>query len=117
MIRTASEMRTEVREKMRGGPGAVTIRHCFEPAEFGGPVRLCAKLVLPPGAGIGPHRHEKEDEVFLITAGSGLLDDGTTRTRVAAGDAILTGKGESHAITNDGTVDLEITAVIVCYSA
>lgn len=121
MIRKQSEMKTEVREKMRGGEGAVTIRHYFEKGEFTANARLCAKLILPPGAGIGSHQHEGEDEVYIITRGSGLLsigscgDDGKIQTRVSEGDAVLTGKGESHAIRNDGTEDLELIALIMCY--
>jgi mannose-6-phosphate isomerase-like protein (cupin superfamily) len=57
-----------------------------------------------------------EDELFVIEKGSGLLDDGQSRTPVAEGDAILTGNGASHAIANTGTTDLEILAVIMCYA-
>lgn len=117
MIRRLADMREEVRENMRGGGGSVTIRHCFEKSEITANSRLCAELVIPPGAGIGPHAHEKEDEVFIITRGSGLLNDGATETRVSAGDAILTGNGESHSIHNDGQEPLELVAVIMCYSA
>ena len=115
MIRKPSEMRTEVRENMRGAPGSVTIRHYFEKDEFGAKVRLCSHLVVPPGAGIGAHSHETEDEIFIIQKGTGILDDGETQTRVSPGDAVLTGNGGSHAIHNDGDVDLEITAMIMCY--
>lgn len=115
MIRRAADMRTEVREHMRGGDGSVTIRHCFEPGEFKAPTRLCARLVLPPGASIGTHEHATEDEVYVILGGAGVLDDGVTHTRVQTGDAVLTGQGASHAIRNDGNVDLEIMAMIVCY--
>jgi mannose-6-phosphate isomerase-like protein (cupin superfamily) len=115
MIRKAHEMKMETRDKMRGGNGTVAIRHCVAGEEFTAPVRLCARLTLPPGASIGTHRHDKEDEVYIITGGSGMLDDGRTETRVAAGDAVLTGNGESHAIRNDGNDDLEILAVIVRY--
>jgi len=100
---------------MRGGPGTVTVRHYFKSDELRAKSRLCAHLTLPPGAGIGVHQHEKEDEVYIILSGSGLLDDGKTRTRVSAGDAVLTGNGESHAITNDGAQPLEIAAVIMSY--
>ena len=116
MIRKPSEMKEEVREKMRGGDGAVTIRHYFAKDEFGADVRLCAKLTIPPGAGIGMHQHEGEDEVYIVTRGSGLLDDGVAKTKIAAGESILTGKGASHAVKNDGKEDLEMIAIIMCYS-
>ena len=103
-------------ENMRGAEGSVTIRHCVEKGEFGAKVRLCARLIVPPGAGIGRHEHKTEDEVFIITEGTGLLDEGEGEVRVSAGDAILTGKGGAHAIRNDGDRDLVIIAVIACYS-
>lgn len=114
MIRLCQEGRLEVRERMRGGDGAVTIRHLFERPDFQANVRLCALLTLPPGAGIGPHRHDQEDELYYVVAGSGLLEEGGESRRVGAGDAVLTGRGASHAIRNDGAEPLEILAVIVC---
>ena len=115
MIRKAAEMVSDVRAGMRGGAGAVTVQTLFSPEEMTANSRLCAKLTLPPGASIGVHEHLKEDEVYIITQGCGVLDDGNTETRVSAGDAVLTGNGESHAIRNDGDSPLEIIAVIMCY--
>ena len=77
--------------------------------------RLCGRLILPPGASIGMHKHEMEDEVFIIERGSGILDDGRNRTKVESGDVILTGNGEEHALINDGDEPLELIAVIMCY--
>jgi mannose-6-phosphate isomerase-like protein (cupin superfamily) len=116
MIRKADAMRVQQRESMRGGAGTITLHHCFEKEDITAPARLCARLVIPPGAGIGPHTHENEDEVFIVTRGTGILDDGRAETEVHAGDAILTGNGESHAIRNPGGEDLEIIAVIMQYA-
>jgi mannose-6-phosphate isomerase-like protein (cupin superfamily) len=115
MIKQRPDMSTEVRENMRGGDGSVTITHYFAKDELTANCRLCSKLLLPPGAGIGSHQHDGEDEVYIVEQGSGLLNDGNTETRVSAGDAILTGNGESHAIRNDGDEDLVLTAIIMCY--
>lgn len=116
MIRTAKEMSVETRPAMRGGTGSVTVQHLFKKEEITARSRLCARLTLPPGASIGPHQHEGEDEIYIITHGTGILDDGTNRTPVSAGDAILTGNGESHSIANNGDTDLELIAVIMCYA-
>lgn len=116
MIRKAAEMKTEVRSAMRGGSGSVTIQHFFEKEEITAKSRLCARLTLPPGSSIGVHDHVNEDEVYIITKGTGVLNDGKSNTPVSAGDAVLTGKGESHAIANTGSSDLEIIAVILCYA-
>ena len=117
MIRKAAEQSVEVREKMRGGAGAVTVRQFFKPEEITAKTRLCARLSIPPGAGIGLHQHLQEDEIYIVLQGTGLLDDGQGEKQISAGDAILTGKGESHAVRNNGTENLEIIAVIMIYPA
>lgn len=114
MICRRAEGRVEVRENMRGGGGKVTIRHCFERDAFESGARLCAKLTLPPGTGIGPHAHTGEDEVYLVLRGGGWLVDGEGEHRIEKGDAVLTGRGASHALRNDGVEDLEIFAMIAC---
>jgi len=115
MIRKPSEMNVETRENMRGGTGPVTLRHYFAPAEFGAKTRLCALLTLPPGSSIGEHAHEGEDEVYLILRGTGIVTEQKIERRVSAGDAVLTGRGESHAIANDGAEPLEVAAFVILY--
>lgn len=115
MIRNVHEQSVEIRSRMRGGEGDVTIRHYFKPGECRAPIRLCAKLVIPPGASIGTHEHIDEDEVYIVTRGTGELRDGEHATRVNAGDAVLTGSGGQHAIVNDGAEPLELVAMIVLY--
>ncbi len=115
MIHRAAEQGVEVRKAMRGGPGEVTVRHYFKTEEMKARCRLCGHLTLPPGAGIGLHQHANEDEVYIILKGSGVLDEGHSKTRVSAGDAVLTGNGESHSVTNDCKEPLEMIAVIMFY--
>ncbi len=115
MIRTPADMPTEAREHLRDGEGTVTLHHLFSPSEFGAGVRLCARLTLPPGASIGPHAHDREDELYLILEGEGLLDDDGQARTVQAGDAVLTGRGAAHSIRNRGSVPLVLLAVILPY--
>ena len=115
MIKRKTQTIIEQRENMRGGVGSVTLEHFFKPEELTAKSRLCAKLTLPPGAGIGLHQHEKEDEIYIILKGTGLLTDGSVETEVTAGDSILTGNGASHSIKNIGAGPLEMIAVIILY--
>lgn len=117
MIKRKAEQTTEVRKNMRGGSGEVTIRHYFKKDEINAACRLCAKLVLAPGAGIGLHEHNNEDEIFIIQQGKGILVDAGKESEVESGDAILTGKGDSHSIKNAGAEDLVITAIIMQYNS
>ena len=115
MIKHVESMREETREAMRGGKGAVKLQYLFEQGEYKGHARLMAKIVLPPGASIGLHEHKEEEELFYIIKGRGLVtDEGRTR-EVGPGDAIMTGGGNSHAIENVGSEELEFIAVILTY--
>lgn len=113
MIIKRPEMKTEVREQMRGGPGAVSILQHVPAAAMHGLGRLCATLVLPPGAGIGFHEHAAEYEIFIIQKGQALVDDNGDRRELGPGDAVITGGGAGHAVTNIGDGPLEMTAVIL----
>lgn len=115
MLKKKNGQKTEVRKEMRGGPGEARITHYLDKEDFAAKCRLCAKLVLPPGSGIGPHEHKDEDEVFIIQQGKGEMTDNGVKIQVEAGDAVLTGKGGAHSITNTGNEDLVVTAIIIQY--
>jgi mannose-6-phosphate isomerase-like protein (cupin superfamily) len=112
MVKSATVMEREVRERMRGGAGSVEIRHVFRREELGGGARLFARLSLPPGASIGHHVHVGEAEVFYILAGRGMVTEDGVATAVGPGDAVLTGGGGGHALENRGTEPLELMAII-----
>ena len=115
MLKKKTDQEVEKREAMRGGAGNVTIRHYLKPEEIKARTRLCAELILPPGAGIGSHDHVGEDEIYIIQKGQGLMTDGGKEFPVTTGDAILTGQGASHSIKNTGAEDLVVTAIIIKY--
>lgn len=116
MFRKAGEYDCEQREKMRGGDGTVTLQHYFKKEEFGGShVRLCAKLILPPGSSIGLHPHETEDEVYIICKGTGAVTEDGVAIRVNPGDSVLTGRGKSHSLRNTGADTMEVIAMVVTY--
>ncbi|MFA4944767.1 MAG: cupin domain-containing protein [Lentisphaeria bacterium] len=116
MIRHQGEFKTELRERMRGGSGSVTIEHFWEPGtELKAKTRLCARLTLPPGASIGFHEHKAEEEVYVILRGEGAVEENGQALPVKAGDSVLTGNGAGHAIANTGAGPLEILAFIAQY--
>lgn len=115
MITRSSEMPRGTRVAMRGGKGSVQVDHWFKPADFGAKVRMCARLTLAPGSSIGTHTHNGEDEVYIVLSGKGIIEENGKWVPIAAGDAILTGKGHSHGVENNGTEPLVIAAVIAQY--
>ena len=115
MITRSGEMQTENRENMRGGRGKVKLEHWFKPEDFGAKVRLCTRMTLAPGSSIGSHTHADEDEIYLVLAGSGLIQEKGEWVPIQTGDAILTGKGGTHGVENNGAGPLVIAAVILRY--
>ncbi len=86
-----------------GGVGPTTAYPFFRDApELGFEFR---KRVLHKGGGIGLHQHHK-DEIYYVISGRGryVLDD--VAHEVAAGDAMLTRPGSTHAIEQAGDADL-----------
>ena len=69
------------------------------------------KRVLKPGSAIGYHL-QKEDEIYYIVSGTGVMKMNGDSFAVKAGDAILTRPGSSHALRQSGTDSL---AVIINY--
>ena len=116
MITRNSDMQKEIRENMRGGKGSVALEHWFKPEQFGAKIRLCTRMTIAPGSSIGAHTHDGEDEIYLVLSGSGLIQENGEWVPIRAGDAILTGKGGTHGVENNGTEPLIIAAVIILYA-
>jgi len=63
------------------------------------------KRALKPGSGIGYHE-QKEDEIYYVLSGRGVMTiDGKTFD-VGPGTAVLTRPGSSHGIKQAGSEDL-----------
>lgn len=91
------------------GPGRSTGYSFFEKAE--GFKQVFRKRVLHPSAAIGYHL-QKEDEVYYILSGTGVMQMNGNEFPVKAGDAILTRPGSSHGLKQTGKDDL---ALIIAY--
>ena len=64
-------------------------------------------MVFKPGSGIGDHL-QKEDEIYYVLSGRGMMTVDGKEFEVIAGDAVLTRPGSSHALKQVGTQDLVI---------
>lgn len=69
------------------------------------------KRALKPGAGIGYHE-QKEDEVYYVLSGKGVMTLDDKAIDVTPGTAILTRPGSSHGLKQVGSEDL---VVLIAY--
>jgi len=65
------------------------------------------KRALKPGSGIGYHE-QKEDEVYYVLSGKGVMTLDDKPIDVGPGTAILTRPGSSHGLKQVGNEDLVI---------
>jgi mannose-6-phosphate isomerase-like protein (cupin superfamily) len=65
------------------------------------------KRALKPGSGIGYHE-QKEDEVYYVLSGRGVMTLDDKPVDVGPGTAILTRPGSSHGLKQVGNEDLVI---------
>ena len=83
-----------------------TIRELHHTAE-----QSLAEAALEPDQATQRHYHDRTEEIYFVTKGSGKLEvDGEIRA-VRPGDAILIPPGAWHMLENDGTSELLILCV------
>ena len=72
-----------------------------------------AIVVLTPGQGVDAHRHEAEDDSFLVLEGTLSVTVGDDRRQLAAGPGtfVLVPAGTLHEIVNEGPTDVRFLNV------
>jgi mannose-6-phosphate isomerase-like protein (cupin superfamily) len=65
------------------------------------------KRALKPGSAIGYHE-QKEDEIYYVLSGRGLMTIDGKSFEVTPGTAVLTRPGSSHGLKQTGSEDLVI---------
>ena len=113
MVIKSEEMKNEVRENMRGGPGSVAIHHVVSGGDLPKNCRLFSTVTLEKGCTIGKHDHVAETEVYYGLQGEGVIDDNGELKPFRKGDCNVCGGGAYHAISNEKDEPLVFIAVIM----
>lgn len=113
MVKSKEIFKTEIREAMRGGAGAVKLTNFITPDELCDKGRLFGKITLEPGCSIGYHTHENDCELFYILSGTATYSDNGEIKTVKEGDVTVTPAGTGHSISNESDAPVELIALIV----
>lgn len=92
-----------VRQKAMGGTGEIVGLHPFKPEDRPGDThfKMVGEMTLAPGASIGFHIHENDEEIYMIVKGQGLYTDNDKQSYpVVPGDVTITRQGEGHGLAN-----------------
>lgn len=84
------------------------IRELMHPTLHGNRHQSLAEATVQPGARTQLHRHAVTEELYHVSAGSGLMTLGDTRFAVGAGDTVLIAPGTPHRIEATGAGPLRI---------
>jgi len=82
------------------------IRELMHPSVHGNRCQSLAEATVQPGASTQLHRHALTEELYHVTAGSGIMTLGETRFAVAVGDTVLIAPGTPHKIEATGAEPL-----------
>ena len=67
---------------------------------------------LPPGATIGEHRHDDNEELYYVLEGHGTMILDGQRSPIGAGDVSVVHPGHTHGIENSN--DSAMRLLVVC---
>jgi len=113
MIRRKEDAEVIVVENAAGGKGHIYKNMMVNASEMFGMGRMVARIVLPSGSSIGDHAHVEDAELYYILKGEAVVTDNDDTVVLHAGDAVFTGNGNRHSITNKTDEDVEFLAVII----
>ncbi len=100
-----------VASSIRGGKGSAKVFNVALPVPEG-PLAMASRIELEPGASIGLHRHDADEEVYAIVSGRGTYSSERGSVCAREGDIFVTKKGSSHGLQNDGDGPLVFFAVV-----
>lgn len=112
---TKGTLKTWDREKVAGGEGTLYGKFSFtrNDAKPDQAIKEIGWMTLQPGASIGMHKHDNNEDTYIIVSGKGVfVDTAGKESPVAAGDITIARKGEAHALRNTGTEPLVFLDVI-----
>lgn len=91
-------------------PGRVWVK-LVAPDEGGCQNMVLGVVTFPPGSDPGTHKHEREEEIIYVIAGSGETRVGDRTLPLEPGVAVFTEPGVEHGIKNTGSGPLVLVSV------
>jgi len=103
------------REKVGDGVGTLFGQYPFNrntaPKDF--IIKEIGWMTLKPGDSIGMHKHETNEDAYVILSGEGTFTDNDGKEfKVKAGDTTIARRGQSHALKNTGTQPLVFLDIV-----
>ena len=114
MIIRLADNKPEIIENMKGGKKYVQKYNSFVKGDFTENAVNIARLVLIPGASLGYHEHEGDEESITIISGKAKMVDDGQEYILGPGDVAVCREHHIHSIENiDEKEDLVIVIAVI----
>lgn len=94
-----------------GGVGEITVQKVFRRTDFQGAWDFVLRVIMPPNSSMGVHQHARDEEMYIILKGKGLMTIEGEAKRVGVGDMILNKPEGTHGLLNDSDDDIELLII------
>ncbi len=111
MLRKRSEMERHTLEKCHDGIGALQCVLALDGRDGTGNIQFVHDDVIPPGATIGVHCHEGNEEIYLVLEGRGTMILDGRECQIGPGDISFCASGHSHGLVNDSGEPIRMIVV------
>lgn len=112
MITNLHQVIPEVAEGVRGGHGSVSAHKLLDLFP-GSAIKSVGVVRLEPGATVGDHSHQGEEDFYYCLSGTGIVVDNGVEHPFNPGTLQITRSGESQAIRNTGETELVFLGALV----
>lgn len=89
------------------------IRELLHPSQHAVRNQSLAEALIPAGCKTLLHRHQRTEEIYHVTQGTGVMTLGSETFPIAPGDSILIAPETPHCVENTG----ESALIILCCCA
>lgn len=112
MIKNVHTVAPETAEGVRGGSGLVTAHKLLDLFP-GSAIKSVGIVRLEPGASVGDHSHQGEEDFYYCLSGTGVVFDDGVEHPFTPGTLQITRDGESQAIRNTGETELVFLGALI----
>ncbi|MFT4900782.1 MAG: mannose-6-phosphate isomerase-like protein (cupin superfamily) [Lentimonas sp.] len=112
MIKHVHEIVPDIAESVRGGSGTV-YAHKLLDLYPGSAIKSVGLVRLEPGASVGDHSHQQEEDFYYCISGNGIVVDNGVEHPFTPGCLQITRHGETQAIRNTGETELVFLGALI----
>jgi mannose-6-phosphate isomerase-like protein (cupin superfamily) len=94
-----------------GGKGTLKYRRALGPEVFRTNWGYVDHVSIPPGATLGYHRHDLQEEIHYVISGKGRVTLNGETVEISPGDCVPVRLREAHGFENNAEQDLELMVI------